>query len=204
MSRYENPAAAIGACQRAGVKGTSSLFECAMGRDGARPTKPAWRDEAWRLAATKGGLRGAKRRRGQLRGAPRAYKYFAITPSGKIAAGYESKVDTAEFVDDNKHAAKLRIMSRSQLQARGVDASDWSNWTKGPGFAGARRARRGLRGGTKRSGLEVTLKDRLGGRVWLTIRDGVVVGAMGSDPHRFIGRTEAQARRIARYGGSGR
>ncbi len=46
------------------------------------------------------------------------------------------------------------------------------------------------------------LKDkRSGGIVWITVRDGVVVGAMGSDPKRFIGMTEARARHVARYGG---
>ncbi len=38
--------------------------------------------------------------------------------------------------------------------------------------------------------------------VWINVRDGVVVGAMGSDPRRFIGLTEARARHVARYGGA--
>jgi hypothetical protein len=47
----------------------------------------------------------------------------------------------------------------------------------------------------------LTLKDRLsGGSMYLTLRDGVVVGAMGSDPARYMGLTEAAARRKARYG----
>jgi hypothetical protein len=45
------------------------------------------------------------------------------------------------------------------------------------------------------------LKNKSAGHVWLTIRDGAVVGAMGSDPSRFIGLTESRARHIARYGG---
>jgi hypothetical protein len=47
----------------------------------------------------------------------------------------------------------------------------------------------------------LNLKDRVsGGRIYLTIRDGVVVGAMGADPARYMGLTEAQAVRKARYG----
>ena len=42
---------------------------------------------------------------------------------------------------------------------------------------------------------------RSGGRIYLWIRDGVVVGAMGCEPERFIGRTVDDARHIARYGG---
>jgi hypothetical protein len=48
------------------------------------------------------------------------------------------------------------------------------------------------------------LKDRLGGRVWLNVRDGHIVGAMGSDPKRFMGLSIDQARHLARYGGSGK
>jgi hypothetical protein len=47
----------------------------------------------------------------------------------------------------------------------------------------------------------VMLRDKGRGHVWLTIRAGVVVGAMGSDPARFMGLTEAAARHVARYGG---
>ena len=55
------------------------------------------------------------------------------------------------------------------------------------------------------SGAEsLVLKDRVGGRVWLTIRNGVVVGAMGSDPRRFVGLPVDLARHIAKYGGSGK
>lgn len=47
----------------------------------------------------------------------------------------------------------------------------------------------------------VKLRDRASGNyVWLSIRDGVVVGAMGSDPKRFVGLTEQEARRKARFG----
>ena len=47
----------------------------------------------------------------------------------------------------------------------------------------------------------ITIKNRSAGRLTLTIRDGVVVGAFGSDPARFVGLTEARARHVARYGG---
>ena len=49
---------------------------------------------------------------------------------------------------------------------------------------------------------EVSLKDRYSGNlVWLTVRDGVVVGAMGSDPKRYLGMTLDAAKHYARYGG---
>ena len=36
-------------------------------------------------------------------------------------------------------------------------------------------------------------------KIFLTLRDGVVVGAMGSEPARFVGLTESEARHRARY-----
>ncbi len=51
---------------------------------------------------------------------------------------------------------------------------------------------------------QLVLKDRGRGRVWLTIRDGIVVGAMGSEPKRYMGLTILEARHLARYGGRGR
>jgi hypothetical protein len=48
------------------------------------------------------------------------------------------------------------------------------------------------------------LKDRNRGLIWLTIRDGVVVGAMGSEPKRYLGMTVAVAKHVARYGGKGK
>lgn len=47
----------------------------------------------------------------------------------------------------------------------------------------------------------IKLKDRDRGHVTLTIRDGVVIGAGGSDPRRFMGKTLARAKHIARHGG---
>lgn len=49
----------------------------------------------------------------------------------------------------------------------------------------------------------VTLHDRMsGGRVWLTVRDGVVTGAMGCEPARYVGQPIERARRIARHDGA--
>jgi hypothetical protein len=46
----------------------------------------------------------------------------------------------------------------------------------------------------------ITLRDRVSGnQMYLTLRDGTVIGAMGSDPARYMGLTEAQARHKARY-----
>ena len=46
----------------------------------------------------------------------------------------------------------------------------------------------------------LALKDRSRGTIWLSIRDGVVVGAMGSEPERYIGLTVVLAQRLARTG----
>jgi hypothetical protein len=44
------------------------------------------------------------------------------------------------------------------------------------------------------------LRDRVSGNsIFLTFRDGVVVGAMGADPSRYVGLTEQQARHRARF-----
>lgn len=51
-----------------------------------------------------------------------------------------------------------------------------------------------------RSAESMTLKDRMSGhKIYLTLRDGTVVGAMGSEPRRYLGLTEAEARHKARY-----
>lgn len=51
---------------------------------------------------------------------------------------------------------------------------------------------------TKTSSLR--LRDRVSGNfIYLTLRDGVVVGAMGADPSRYVGLTEQQARHKARF-----
>jgi hypothetical protein len=47
---------------------------------------------------------------------------------------------------------------------------------------------------------ELVLKDRYSGnRVFLTLRDGVVVGAMGCEPQRYVGLAEQDARHKARF-----
>ena len=48
---------------------------------------------------------------------------------------------------------------------------------------------------------DLILKDRGRGRIWLVIRNGIVTGAMGSEPERYVGLTIDQARHLARYGG---
>lgn len=48
--------------------------------------------------------------------------------------------------------------------------------------------------------IKISLRDRASSqKIYLTIRDGIVVGAMGSDPKRYLGLTEAAARHKARY-----
>jgi len=44
---------------------------------------------------------------------------------------------------------------------------------------------------------EIILRDKGRGEIALTIRDGVVVGATGSEPKRFMGLTESGARLTA-------
>jgi hypothetical protein len=47
---------------------------------------------------------------------------------------------------------------------------------------------------------ELVLKDKASGfRIFLTLRADVVVGAMGSNPERYVGLTVAEARHLARY-----
>lgn len=94
--------------------------------------------------------------------------------------------------------------------SRGGFAPDWDAYP-----TGARRYRKayGKPAGkrdhaTKKTGdastTTVKLKDRYSGdHVWLTVRDGVVVGAMGSDPKRYVGMTIERARHVARHGGKG-
>lgn len=49
---------------------------------------------------------------------------------------------------------------------------------------------------------QITLKDRYSGNfIFLNVKDGVVVGAVGSEPKRYLGMTLAAAKHYARYGG---
>lgn len=51
---------------------------------------------------------------------------------------------------------------------------------------------------------EVTLREQRGayrgGTIYLTVRNGIVVGAMGSDPKRYVGLPLELAREYARRG----
>ena len=72
------------------------------------------------------------------------------------------------------------------------------------GGAGKSRAHATRKGTQEPSTSVVKLKDRYsGGHVWLTVRDGAVVGVMGSDPKRYLGMPLDQAKHVARYGGTG-
>ncbi len=52
---------------------------------------------------------------------------------------------------------------------------------------------------------DIQLKDRYSGSpVTLTVREGRVVGAMGTEPKRYMGMTVDEARHYARHGGRGR
>ena len=48
---------------------------------------------------------------------------------------------------------------------------------------------------------EIKLRDRYSGNpIWIVVRDGMVTGAMGCEPARYIGLTESDARHYARTG----
>jgi hypothetical protein len=54
----------------------------------------------------------------------------------------------------------------------------------------------------KTTATRLTLRDKLsGGQIFLITRDGVVTGAMGCEPDRYLGKSIDRARQIARYGG---
>lgn len=119
-------------------------------------------------------------------------------------------IDDADRVD-----AETREVMRGlhQWLSRGGFEPDWSSYP-----TGTRRYRKAhgkirvsagkARAHAKRRGTPTTpvvkLKDRhSGGHVWLTVRDGTVVGAMGSDPQRYLGMTIDEAKHVARHGGTG-
>lgn len=110
-------------------------------------------------------------------------------------------IDDADRVD-----AETREVMRGlhQWLARGGFAPDWDAYP-----TGTRRYRRAYGGARKSHATKksdaIKLKDRhSGGHVWLTVRDGVVVGAMGSDPDRYLGMPLDRARHVARHGGTGK
>ena len=113
-------------------------------------------------------------------------------------------IDDADRVD-----AETREVMRGlhQWLSRGGFAPDWAAYP-----TGTRRYRKAYgkarAHATKKidpAALSIKLKDRYsGGHVWLTVRDGTVVGAMGSDPKRYLGMTLDQAKHVARHGGTGK
>lgn len=112
-------------------------------------------------------------------------------------------IDEADRVD-----AETREVMRGLHQwiSRGGFAPDWARYP-----TGARRYRKAYGGGKARSHAAkkssdtvLKLKDRYSGsHVWLTVRDGTVVGVMGSDPKRYLGMSVDRAKHVARYGGTG-
>lgn len=46
----------------------------------------------------------------------------------------------------------------------------------------------------------IRITDKHRGQITLTMRDGIVIGAMGSEPQRYIGLTELRARQLAARG----
>jgi hypothetical protein len=114
------------------------------------------------------------------------------------------RIDDADRVD-----AETREVMRGlhQWLSRGGFAPDWDAYPTGT--RRYRKAHRKARAHATKKGAQdpstsvVKLKDRYsGGHVWLTVRDGAVVGAMGSDPKRYVGMSLDQAKHMARYGGT--
>ncbi len=112
--------------------------------------------------------------------------------------------------DANRIDAETREVMRGLRQwlARGGFQPDWDAYPTGTRryrktYGGSARKAQGH--ATKKDAAPVVkLKDRYsGGHVWLTVRDNVVVGVMGSDPKRYLGMTLDRAKHVARYGGSG-
>ena len=117
------------------------------------------------------------------------------------------RIDDADRVD-----AETREVMRGlhQWLSRGGFQPDWSVYPTGTRryrkmYGGAKaRAHATRKGASDPTTSTVKLKDRYSGaHVWLTVRDGTVVGAMGSDPKRYVGMPLDQAKHVARYGGTG-
>ena len=112
-------------------------------------------------------------------------------------------IDEADRVD-----AETREVMRGlhQWLSRGGFQPDWEEYPKGTrryrtAYGGGSRSSR--RHATRSNDSVVKLKDKDRGHVWLTVRDNRVVGAMGSEPKRYVGLSLKDARHLARYGGSG-
>lgn len=116
-------------------------------------------------------------------------------------------IDDADRVD-----AETREVMRGlhSWLSRGGFAPDWDSYP-----TGTRRYRKAYGKQQSRSSSAhstkalapgttvVKLKDRDRGHIVLTVREGVVVGAMGSEPKRYVGMTLDRAKHVARYGGTG-
>lgn len=108
--------------------------------------------------------------------------------------------------DHAAHGEPLRAKTKKTTRTRSARRPSRAKKTKTkktkkkttPKKARKARARSARSSGTR----EVTLRDRSRGSVWLKIRDGRVVGAMGSEPARYMGLSLGEARRLARYGGA--
>ena len=118
-------------------------------------------------------------------------------------------IDDADRVDAETHEVMRGL---HQWLSRGGFAPDWSAYPTGTrryrkayGKGAAKTRAHATKKDTSASATStVKLKDRYsGGHVWLTVRDGTVVGAMGSDPKRYVGMPLDRAKHVARHGGSG-
>ena len=113
-------------------------------------------------------------------------------------------IDDADRVD-----AETRDVMRGlhQWLSRGGFQPDWAAYPTGTRRyrkAHGTRAHATRKGASDSATSSVKLKDRYsGGHVWLTVRGGNVVGAMGSDPKRYLGMSLDQAKHVARHGGTG-
>lgn len=113
-------------------------------------------------------------------------------------------IEDADRVD-----AETREIMRGlhQWLSRGGFQPDWRAYPTGThryrkayGKARAHSTKKDAPPGTS----TIKLKDRYSKLyIWLTVRDGIVVGAMGSDPKRYVGMPLDQAKHVARYGGTG-
>ena len=118
------------------------------------------------------------------------------------------------IADADRVDAETREIMRGlhQWLSRGGFQPDWDAYPTGTRryrkvYGGAKKARAHA---TRKasdpatSTVKLKLKDRYSGaHVWLTVRDGTVVGVMGSDPKRYLGMPLDQAKHVARYGGTG-
>ena len=114
-------------------------------------------------------------------------------------------IDEADRVDAETREAMRGL---HQWLSRGGFAPDWSAYPTGTRryrkAHGKPRAHATRKGSQDPTTSVLKLKDRKRGHVWLTVRDGIIVGATGSEPRRYVGMTLDQAKHVARYGGTGK